>query len=111
MINRFVPAALIMKYLGSGSIFAVPLLALIGLPLYVNVSSSIPLINALLAGGASNGAMLAFLITGPGTSIGVLTGIALIMKKKAIALYAAFILIFAIILGYLYDFLILLGIM
>ncbi len=111
MINKYVPATMIMKYLGSGNIFAVPMLALIGLPLYVNGSSSIPVINALMVGGASSGALLAFMITGPGTSAGVLAGIATIMKKRAIALYVVYLLVFAIALGYLYDFLIMLGIM
>jgi uncharacterized membrane protein YraQ (UPF0718 family) len=111
MINKFVPATLIMRYLGSGNIFAVPMLAMIGLPLYVNGSSSIPVINALMAGGASSGALLAFMITGPGTSAGVLAGIATIMKKRAIALYAAYLLVFAIMLGYLYDFLLMLGVL
>lgn len=110
MINKFVPATLIMKYMGSGNIFAVPMLALIGLPLYVSGSSAIPVINALMAGGASSGALLAFMITGPGTSAGVLAGIATIMKRRAIALYAVYLMVFAIVLGYLYDFLLLLGI-
>lgn len=110
MINRFVPATLITNYLGAGNIFAVPLLALVGLPLYVSGSSAIPIINALISGGASSGALLAFMITGPGTSAGVIVGLATIMKKRAIALYMAYILIGGIVLGYLYDFLLMLGI-
>lgn len=109
MINRFVPATLIMQYLGSGNRFAVPLLAMIGLPLYVNGSSAIPLINALIAGGASQGALLAFMITGPGTSAGVIAGLMTIMKKRALALYVAYLIVFAIVLGYLYDLLLSLG--
>lgn len=109
MINRFIPAALIMQYFGSGNKFAVPLLAIIGIPLYVSGSSAIPLITTLMAGGASSGALLAFMITGPGTSAGVIAGIATIMKKKALALYVAYLLVFAIVLGYLYDFLLMLG--
>jgi uncharacterized protein len=110
MINKFVPATLITKYLGADNIFAVPLLALIGLPLYVNGSSSIPIINSLMAGGASGGALLAFMITGPGTSAGVIAGLVTIMKKRAIALYVVYLLVGGIVLGYLYDFLIMLGI-
>jgi uncharacterized membrane protein YraQ (UPF0718 family) len=109
LINKFVPAEFIINYLGSGNIFAVPLLSLIGLPLYVNGSSAIPIINSLLSGGASQGALLAFMITGPGTSAGVLTGLFTIMKKRAIGLYIAYLIVFAIILGYLYDFLLMLG--
>lgn len=109
LINKFVPAELIIKYMGSGNKFAVPLLALIGLPLYVSGSSAVPVISTLLAGGASQGALLAFMITGPGTSAGVLTGLLTIMKKRAIGLYIAYIIVFAILLGYLYDFLLALG--
>lgn len=109
LINRFVPSELIMQYLGSGNQFAVPLLALIGLPLYVSGSSSVPLIGALMAGGASQGALLAFMITGPGTSAGVIAGLMTIMKKKAIALYVFYIMFFGIVLGYAYDWLLALG--
>lgn len=107
LINKFVPSSLIMQYVGSGNGFAVPVMAVIGLPLYVNGSSSIPIVNALIAGGASQGALLAFMITGPGTSAGVIAGLLTIMKKKAIALYVTYLLIFAVILGYLYDYLLL----
>lgn len=98
-----------MRYLGSGNKFAVPLLTLIGLPLYVSGSSSIPIIDALMSGGASQGALLAFMITGPGTSAGVIAGLVTIMRKRAIALYIAYFLVFGILLGYLYDFLLILG--
>lgn len=76
---------------------------MVGVPLYVTGPSSLPVINALMTGGASGGAMLAFLITGPGTSAGVIAGIAMIMKRKAILLYVSFLVIGAILSGYLYD--------
>ncbi len=54
----------------------VPLLALLGMPLYVCASGATPLVAVLLAGGVSPGAALAFLLTGPATNLttfGVLT--------------------------------------
>lgn len=102
-INKFVPAELIMKYFSPDNIFAVPLSAIIGLPLYVSGSSSLPIIKVLLEGGASEGAMLAFMITGPATSAGTIAGIATIMRKRALSLYIAYILAGGIILGYLYN--------
>lgn len=104
-INKFVPAELIFRYFSPDNIFAVPLSAIIGLPLYVSGSSSLPIIKVLLEGGASEGAMLAFMITGPATSAGAIAGIATIMRKKALALFIAYILAGGIILGYLYNFL------
>jgi uncharacterized membrane protein YraQ (UPF0718 family) len=108
LINRFIPSEWITALFGSDSVFAVPLAAIIGLPLYISGSSSIPLINSLMQSGVSAGAMLAFMITGPGTSAGVLAGIATIMKKRALALYAAYLLIGAILLGYAYELIVML---
>jgi uncharacterized membrane protein YraQ (UPF0718 family) len=86
-----------------GNGFAVPLAALIGLPIYISGEASIPLIQSLMIGGTSKGAMLAFMITGPGTSAWVVAGIATIMKRRAILLYLLFILAGGILLGYMYD--------
>jgi uncharacterized membrane protein YraQ (UPF0718 family) len=103
LINRFIPTAWISALFGSGNLFAIPLAALVGLPLYVNGDSSIPLLQSLMQSGVSFGAMLAFMITGPGTSAGVLAGIATIMRKKAIALYIAYLLVGATAMGYIYQ--------
>ncbi len=103
LINRFIPSEWISALFGQNNVFAVPLAALLGLPLYVNGDSSVPLIQSLLASGVSPGAMLAFMITGPGTSAGVLAGLATILKRKAIGLYVAYLLGGAILLGYLYE--------
>jgi len=108
LINRFIPSEWISAVFGVQSMLAVPLAAVVGLPLYVSGSAAIPLLQSLLAGGVSPGAMLAFLITGPGTSAGVLAGVATILKRRAIVYYVACLLVGAIVLGYLYDFLLLL---
>jgi len=110
LINRFVPSSLILSLFGDKNIFAVPLAAILGLPLYVSGASSIPIIDSLMKGGASGGVLLAFMITGPGTSAGAIAGICTIMKKRAVLLYIGFLLTGAILLGYLYNFLLLLGI-
>lgn len=65
----------------------VPLAALAGLPVYVCASGATPLAAALIYGGVSPGAALAFLLAGPATNVttfGVLTQ--LHGKKVAIAL-------------------------
>lgn len=103
IINRSIPASLIMALFSADNVFSVPLAAITGLPLYVSGTSSLPIIKVFMEAGAGGGAMLAFMITGPGTSAGVITGIATIMKKKAIALYITFILGGGVLFGYIYD--------
>ena len=103
LINHFVPMRYISGILGSGNHLAVPISALVGLPLYVAGESAVPLIKSLMDGGASGGAMIAFLITGPATSAWVIVGIAVFMKKKIILLYIGFILAGGILSGYIYN--------
>ena len=103
LVNRFIPSSWISAVFGAKNALGVPLAAMVGLPLYVNGDSAIPLIQSLMKSGVSGGAMLAFMITGPGTSAGVVAGISTILKKKAVALYIGYLLVGAILLGYAYD--------
>lgn len=103
LIQSFVPTSVIMSLFRGDSIFSIPLAALIGLPLYVSGEGAIPLIKSLIDGGAGEGAMMAFLITGPATSAWVIAGISTFMKKRVIGLYIGFILVSGIIFGYLYQ--------
>lgn len=103
LVNRFVPAGWVSAAFGAKNAFAVPLAAAVGLPLYVSGSVAVPLMETLLHSGVTPGAMLAFMITGPGTSAGVLAGISAILKRRALAYYVGCLLTGAVALGYLYD--------
>jgi uncharacterized membrane protein YraQ (UPF0718 family) len=54
---------------GISSSWDVPLLALVGMPIYVCASGATPLVAMLIAKGISPGAALAFLLTGPATNV------------------------------------------
>jgi len=103
LINHFVPTSWIKCIFGAKHFYAVPLAALLGLPIYITTESSLPLVKTLMSGGASYGAMLAFLLTGPGTSAPVIAGLATFMKKRALGLYVVMMVSGAIICGYSYD--------
>ncbi len=103
MVNTLIPASIFTSLLGRQSLIGVPLATLVGLPLYVSGESAVPLIRSLLEAGVSPGAMLAFMIAGPGTSAAAIAGIGAIMKKRAIALYISYILAAALLFGYGYD--------
>jgi uncharacterized membrane protein YraQ (UPF0718 family) len=81
LINQFIPAAWISALFGSHNVFAIPIAALVGLPLYVNgIRRSRCCSRSCAAASAASHA--GFQITGPGTSAGVLAGIATIMKRR-----------------------------
>lgn len=110
LINYFVPTSIIVALFSPDSIFAVPLAALIGLPLYVTGESAVPIIRSLIAEGAGEGAMMAFMITGPATSAWVIAGITAFMKKRVIGLYLLYILAGGILMGYLYNLILAMGV-
>lgn len=103
MINYFIPTSIISILFGTKAFYAVPLASLIGLPLYLTTSSGTPIIHSLLESGASEGAMLAFMITGSATSAWVIAGLSTFMKRNAILLYVIYVLLGGIICGYAFD--------
>jgi len=79
----------------------VPMMALIGVPVYVCASGSTPLAAVLIAGGLSPGAAIAFLLTGPATNVttfGILSGM---HGKRVAVMFAVGVGGGAIVLGYL----------
>ena len=103
LLKTYVPDAWVMTLFSGDHFYSVPLASLIGLPLYISDATVVPLLSVLKDAGASEGTLLAFMISGPATSLGVIGGLNIIMKRRAILLYIFFILAGSIILGYGYD--------
>jgi hypothetical protein len=89
LANGLVPAAWVSTLFGARKLYGVPLAATIGLLLYVSFEASLPLVRALLDSGISQGAVMAFLIAGSGTSIGAIAGALTIARWRVVALVVA----------------------
>jgi uncharacterized protein len=61
-IHGYVPSDLLLKYAGSGNLFAVPIAVLMGVPLYSNAAGIIPIVQALMGKGMPIGTVLAFMM-------------------------------------------------
>lgn len=109
LVNGLVPEAWIKAAFGSGHAWGVPLAATVGLPLYVSSEASLPLVRAFLDSGMSQGAVMAFLIAGSGTSIGAITGALTIARWKVVGLVVATLWVGAILAGWGFDFLVAAG--
>jgi len=103
LINLLIPGSIIQALFGGDHFWSVPLASVIGLPLYITTESSVPIIQSMLQSGASEGSMLAFIITGSATSAWVIAGLNTFMRKRAILLYVGFVLTGGILCGYLYN--------
>ena len=76
-----IPNDLLTNYLGGG-IVSMIIMVVCGLPLYVCATASIPLALVLISKGASLGAAMVFLMTGPATNTTSLTTMAQILGKR-----------------------------
>jgi hypothetical protein len=105
LITRYVPQDAIVSLLGGNNWFAVPLAALIGIPLYLNNLAALPIVSGLLAQGMQSGAAIAFLIAGPVTTIPAMTAVWGVVSRRVFALYLALGLAGAIVFGFVVNFL------
>lgn len=68
-VHGFVPQELLAKYAGANNPLAVPVSALVGVPLYIRAESMVGLAPALLDKGVSMGSILALTVAGAGASL------------------------------------------
>jgi uncharacterized membrane protein YraQ (UPF0718 family) len=104
LITFYFPTHLVQDIFGRQNAFSVVWAALVGIPLYVNNISAIPIINGLLQAGMSKGAALSFLLAGPVTAIPAMIAVFGLVKRKVFLLFLLLGLSLSIILGYLYEF-------
>ncbi len=105
VLNGLIPPAWVAAVFGTGNAYSVLLAATLGLPFYINTEGSLPLVRALMDGGMSQGAALAVLISGAGTSVGAIAGALTIARWRVVALVIGTLWVGAMVIGYAYDFL------
>ena len=100
-IHGFVPTEIISRLAGPENPLAVPVAAIIGIPIYIRAETMIPIGMALIEKGMSVGAVLALVIGGAGASIPELTLLSAIFRRKMLAAFVLTILAIALAAGYL----------
>ncbi|MGB7539859.1 MAG: permease [Anaerolineales bacterium] len=103
VLNGLIPQEWVTAVFGGGRIYGVPLAATFGIPFYVNSEASLPLVRAMLDTGMSQGAALAFLITGAGTSLGALAGLLTIARWRVVGLVIGTLWVGAVVSGFAFN--------
>ncbi len=104
LVYGFVPSDFIAKYASGDSLFAVPIAAIIGIPLYVRVEALIPLSSVLVGKGMGLGAVMALIIGGGGASLTEVILLKSMFRTPMIIAFLVVILGMAISAGYLFQF-------
>lgn len=102
-IHGYVPDGALAKILGAGAWWSVPLAVLVGVPMYSNAGAIMPVVMALLEKGASMGTALAFMMAVIGLSLPEMVILRKVMKIRLIALFACVVAAGIIIVGYLFN--------
>ena len=91
------------QFIGGDSNYAVPMAALIGMPSYLNGYAAIPMVGGLIDLGMSQGAAMAFMLTGAVSSIPAAIAVYALVNKQVFAAYLLIGLSGSIVFGYLYQ--------
>jgi uncharacterized membrane protein YraQ (UPF0718 family) len=102
IIAYAIPDTFIHQNLGSGWI-AMLLMLVVGIPMYVCATGSIPIAAALMLKGMSPGAALVFLLAGPATNAITITVVSRELGKGATALYVMCVAVMSVVFGFLFD--------
>ena len=105
LIYGFVPQDLIVRIAGPNNPLAVPIAAIIGVPMYIRAETIIPIGAVLIEKGMGVGAVVALIIGGAGMSIPEISLLAAIFKKNLVAVFVATIFVVATLAGFLANFL------
>jgi len=91
-IYGFVPEDLIVSLAGPENPLAIPVAAIIGIPMYIRAETIIPISAVLLAKGMGLGAVMALIIGGAGASLPEVTLLASIFERRLVATFVAVVL-------------------
>jgi uncharacterized protein len=105
LISYIIPDNFFQKFGGDG-IGGMLIMIAVGIPLYVCATASIPIAVSLILKGISPGAAFVFLVVGPATNAATITLISKMLGKKLITVYLSVISVFAILGGFLLNYLI-----
>jgi len=86
VLSAVIPQDFLARYLGGGPL-SVALMMIVGIPLYVCATGSVPLAASFIFLGATPGAALAFLIAGPATNAATITTVSRVLGRRTAAVY------------------------
>lgn len=102
-IYGYLPEDLVLKLAGPENPLAIPIAAVIGIPLYIRAETAIPIGLALMQKGMSTGAVIALIIGGAGMAVPEMSMLASIFEKKLVGAVVLVIFSTAVIGGFVFN--------
>jgi uncharacterized membrane protein YraQ (UPF0718 family) len=102
LIHGAVPTGWISTFMGGDKWWLVPIAAIIGIPLYIRLSTMIPISQIMIAKGMALGPVMALMISSAGASLPELTLLNSIFKKKLVFAFVGSVITMSTISGFLF---------
>jgi hypothetical protein len=99
----FLPESLIVKLVGSNSIFGNLVSAIFGAFMYFSTLTEIPILQALIAKGMHNGPALALLLAGPSLSLPNMLVIRKVLGTSRTIVYVSLVILYSTIAGLIFG--------
>lgn len=103
-IHEAVPTELIQRFAGADSVWAVPLAALLGIPMYIRTETMIPIAGVLMSKGVAPGVMIALILGGAGCSLPEILLLSSVFKRRLLAAFIGCIFAMAVLTGWIFNF-------
>jgi hypothetical protein len=103
LIHGYIPESLLVKVMGKGVWWNVPLAVLIGLPLYSNAAGMLPIVQALIGKGAALGTVLAFMMAVISLSPPETIILRKVLKPRLIGVFIGVVTIGILVVGFLFN--------
>ena len=103
--HGYVPEDYMVRIMGEGNWFGVPLAILIGIPLYSNAAGIIPIVAVLMEKGISLGTALAFMMSVIGLSLPEIIILKKVLKWQFIVIFVAIVALGITVVGFLFNYL------
>jgi len=103
VVYGYVPSHAVVRIAGPGNPLAIPVAAVMGVPLYVRAETVIPIAVALTQKGMSIGAVIALIIGGAGMSIPEMSMLAGIFKVRLVAVFVTVVFLTAVLAGFVFN--------
>lgn len=103
VVYGYLPGDFVVRVAGPDNPLAVPVAAVVGVPLYVRASTILPIAVALTEKGMSLGAVIALVVGGAGMSIPEMSLLAGIFKARLVAVFVGVVFSTAVIAGLVFN--------
>jgi uncharacterized membrane protein YraQ (UPF0718 family) len=104
LIHGLVPQEWFATYFNDGQWWTVPLASLVAIPMYINASGAVPIMESLLLKGVSLGTTLAFCMSAVAVSLPEFMMLKQVMTFRLLAFIVTYLFIAISIMGWIFNF-------